>query len=107
MWTLIDTTIIQAYRLIIRINSIDIQTTSRSIWSVDRQQFANDRIKVTPPSSCKHFEGCMTISKSERYANAAAPTSQVETQPLLLDVRNTTLTVTLAQFDRLCKSKRY
>jgi Uma2 family endonuclease len=33
---------------------------------------------------------------------AAAPSSQVETQPLLLDVRNTTLSVTLAQFERLC-----
>jgi Uma2 family endonuclease len=31
-----------------------------------------------------------------------APNSQVETQPLLLDVRNTTLTVTPAQFERLC-----
>jgi Uma2 family endonuclease len=33
---------------------------------------------------------------------AAAPSSQVETQPLLLDVRNTTLSVTPAQFERLC-----
>ncbi len=31
-----------------------------------------------------------------------APTVAVETKPLLLDVSNTTLTVTPAQFDRLC-----
>jgi Uma2 family endonuclease len=42
----------------------------------------------------------MTISQSERYANATAP--NIETQPLLLDVSNTTLTVTPEQFDRLC-----
>jgi Uma2 family endonuclease len=33
---------------------------------------------------------------------ANAPTVSVNTQPLLLDVTNTTLTVTPAQFDRLC-----
>jgi Uma2 family endonuclease len=33
---------------------------------------------------------------------ATAPSSSVETQPLLLDVSNTTLTVTPEQFDRLC-----
>jgi Uma2 family endonuclease len=33
---------------------------------------------------------------------AAAPTISVDTQPLLLDVRNTTLTVTPEQFDLLC-----
>ncbi len=33
---------------------------------------------------------------------AAAPHTPVETQPLLLDVTNTTLTVTPEQFDRLC-----
>jgi Uma2 family endonuclease len=33
---------------------------------------------------------------------ANAPTVSVDTEPLLLDVRNTTLTVTPAQFDRLC-----
>ncbi len=33
---------------------------------------------------------------------ANAPTLSVNIQPLLLDVRNTTLTVTPAQFDRLC-----
>jgi Uma2 family endonuclease len=33
---------------------------------------------------------------------AAAPTLPVDTQPLLLDVSNTTLTVTPEQFDRLC-----
>jgi Uma2 family endonuclease len=44
----------------------------------------------------------MTISQSERYANGTVPTSSIETQPLLLDVRNTTLTVTPDQFERLC-----
>lgn len=34
--------------------------------------------------------------------NAIAPTPPVNTQPLLLDVSNTTLTVTPEQFDRLC-----
>jgi Uma2 family endonuclease len=33
---------------------------------------------------------------------AIAPTPPVNTQPLLLDVSNTTLTVTPEQFDRLC-----
>jgi Uma2 family endonuclease len=33
---------------------------------------------------------------------ATAPTTEIETQPLLLDVSNTTLTVTSEQFDRLC-----
>ena len=33
---------------------------------------------------------------------ATAPTTQVETQPLLLDITNTTLTVTPEQFDCLC-----
>jgi Uma2 family endonuclease len=33
---------------------------------------------------------------------AAAPTPPVDIQPLLLDVRNTTLTVTPDQFERLC-----
>jgi Uma2 family endonuclease len=33
---------------------------------------------------------------------ANAPTVSANIQPLLLDVRNTTLTVTPAQFDRLC-----
>ncbi|WP_373541313.1 Uma2 family endonuclease [Chamaesiphon sp.] len=33
---------------------------------------------------------------------STAPTPPVNTQPLLLDVSNTTLTVTPAQFDRLC-----
>jgi Uma2 family endonuclease len=33
---------------------------------------------------------------------ANAPTTSVSTQPLLLDVRNTILTVTPEQFDRLC-----
>lgn len=33
---------------------------------------------------------------------AIAPTSPIDTQPLLLDVSNTTLTVTPEQFDRLC-----
>jgi Uma2 family endonuclease len=33
---------------------------------------------------------------------ATAPTTQIETQPLLLDVTNTTLSVTPEQFDRLC-----
>jgi Uma2 family endonuclease len=33
---------------------------------------------------------------------ATAPSSSIETQPLLLDVSNTILTVTLEQFDRLC-----
>jgi Uma2 family endonuclease len=33
---------------------------------------------------------------------ATAPTTPVETQPLLLDVSNTTLSVTPEQFDRLC-----
>jgi Uma2 family endonuclease len=32
---------------------------------------------------------------------ATAPTTQIETQPLLLDVMNTTLSVTPEQFDRL------
>jgi Uma2 family endonuclease len=40
------------------------------------------------------FGGFMTI--------ANAPTVSTNIQPLLLDVRNTTLTVTPAQFDRLC-----
>jgi Uma2 family endonuclease len=31
-----------------------------------------------------------------------ATTPNIETQPLLLDVSNTTLTVTPEQFDRLC-----
>jgi Uma2 family endonuclease len=46
----------------------------------------------------------MTISQSERYANATAtaPTSQVNIQPLLLDVSTTTLTVTPEQFVSLC-----
>ncbi len=47
----------------------------------------------------------MTISQSERYANATVPiipTTVVDTQPLLLDVTNTKLTVTSEQFDRLC-----
>jgi Uma2 family endonuclease len=42
----------------------------------------------------------MTISQSERYANATAPI--LDTQPLLLDVSNTTLNVTPEQFDVLC-----
>ena len=42
----------------------------------------------------------MTISQSERYANATSPIISI--QPLLLDVSNTTLTVTPAQFDLLC-----
>jgi Uma2 family endonuclease len=33
---------------------------------------------------------------------ANAPTVSANTQPLLLDISNTTLTVTPAQFDRLC-----
>jgi Uma2 family endonuclease len=33
---------------------------------------------------------------------ATAPTKSIDTQPLLLDVSNTTLTVTSEQFDRLC-----
>jgi Uma2 family endonuclease len=33
---------------------------------------------------------------------ATVPTTSVDIQPLLLDVRNTTLTVTPEQFDRLC-----
>jgi Uma2 family endonuclease len=33
---------------------------------------------------------------------ATVPTTSVDTQPLLLDVSNTTLTVTPEQFDRLC-----
>ncbi len=33
---------------------------------------------------------------------ATAPTAPIETQPLLLDVSNTTLIVTPEQFDRLC-----
>ena len=44
----------------------------------------------------------MTISQSERYANATAPTSPVNIQPLLLDVSTTTLTVTPEQFVSLC-----
>jgi Uma2 family endonuclease len=44
----------------------------------------------------------MTISQSERYGNATAPTTPVETQPLLIDVSNTTLTITPEQFDLLC-----
>ena len=44
----------------------------------------------------------MTISPSTGYANATAPTTEIGTQPLLLDVSNTTLTVTSEQFDRLC-----
>lgn len=41
----------------------------------------------------------MTISHSERYTNA---TSAANTQPLLLDVSTTTLTVTPEQFLSLC-----
>ena len=44
----------------------------------------------------------MTISHSERYANATASNPPVDTQPLLIDVRNTTLILTSEQFDRLC-----
>jgi Uma2 family endonuclease len=44
----------------------------------------------------------MTISQSERYPNATAPTSQLNIQPLLLDVSTTTLTVTPEQFVSLC-----
>jgi Uma2 family endonuclease len=44
----------------------------------------------------------MTISQGERYGNATAPTTPVETQPLLIDVSNTTLTITPEQFDLLC-----
>jgi Uma2 family endonuclease len=44
----------------------------------------------------------MTISQSERYGNATAPTTPVNTQPLLIDVSNTTLTITPEQFDILC-----
>jgi Uma2 family endonuclease len=40
------------------------------------------------------FGGIMTI--------ATAPTTEIDPQPLLLDVSNTTLTVTSEQFDRLC-----
>jgi Uma2 family endonuclease len=50
------------------------------------------------------FRGFMTISYSECYANAIAlnlPTN-IDPQPLLLDVGNTILTVTVEQFDRLC-----
>lgn len=48
----------------------------------------------------------MTISQSERYTIATAPISPptvVDTQPLLLDVTNTRLTVTSEQFDQLCR----
>jgi Uma2 family endonuclease len=44
----------------------------------------------------------MTISQSERYGNATAPTTPVNTQPLLINVSNTTLTITPEQFDLLC-----
>lgn len=44
----------------------------------------------------------MTISQSERYTNAIAPSSPVNTQALLLDVSTTTLTVTPEQFISLC-----
>jgi Uma2 family endonuclease len=44
----------------------------------------------------------MSISQSERYANATVPNQSVDTPRLLLDVSNTTLTVTPGQFDRLC-----
>jgi Uma2 family endonuclease len=44
----------------------------------------------------------MTISQSERYGNATAPTAPVETQPLLINVSNITLTITPEQFDLLC-----
>jgi Uma2 family endonuclease len=40
----------------------------------------------------------MTISHSERYANATALTTEIDPQPLLLDVSTTTLTVTPEQF---------
>ena len=40
----------------------------------------------------------MTISQSQRYSNEIAPISPVDTQPLLLDVSTTTLTVTPEQF---------
>jgi Uma2 family endonuclease len=44
--------------------------------------------------SLQRIGGFMTV--------ATAPTTQIETQPLLLDVTNTTLSVTPEQFDRLC-----
>jgi Uma2 family endonuclease len=44
----------------------------------------------------------MTISQSERYADAMSPSSLVTTSALLLDVSTTTLTVTPEQFISLC-----
>jgi Uma2 family endonuclease len=44
----------------------------------------------------------MTISQGERYGNATAPTMPVNTQPLLINVSNTKLTITPEQFDILC-----
>jgi Uma2 family endonuclease len=44
----------------------------------------------------------MTISQGERYGNATAPTTPVNTQPLLINVSNTKLTITPEQFDILC-----
>jgi Uma2 family endonuclease len=44
----------------------------------------------------------MTISQSERYANATTPNLPIDPQSLLLNIKNTKLTVTTEQFDRLC-----
>jgi Uma2 family endonuclease len=44
----------------------------------------------------------MTVSQSKRYTNDRFSTSAVDTQPLLLDVSTTTLTVTPEQFVSLC-----
>ncbi len=44
----------------------------------------------------------MTISQSERYADAMSPSSPVTTSALLLDVSTTILTVTPEQFISLC-----
>ncbi len=42
----------------------------------------------------------MTISQSQRYGNNTVST--IDSQPLLLNVSNTTLSVSSEQFDRLC-----
>jgi Uma2 family endonuclease len=44
----------------------------------------------------------MTIAAAPNSSIAQGNPEDNQTQPLLLDVRNTTLTVTPAQFDRLC-----
>jgi Uma2 family endonuclease len=46
--------------------------------------------------------GIMTISQSERYANATSSNSPINDRPVLLDVSTISLTVTPEQFMSLC-----